>query len=98
VYQPPFPYPLIQRDLSLRVPEDVLVDEITEAVGAAGGILVQDVDFLDMYEGSRGAERTVTLRISYGSRERTLRDEEVNTAHRTINRAIEEKLGVRERR
>jgi phenylalanyl-tRNA synthetase beta chain len=97
VYHPPLPYPTVQRDLSLRVPADVLVDEIHEAVGQAGGPLVQDVDFVDLYDDPSGQQRGVTIRITYGSTERTLRDEEVNSLHRRIVSDVEEKLGVEER-
>ena len=113
VYNPPLPYPTIQRDLSLRVPEGVLVDEIMEAIAGVGGALVQDVDFVDLYDpfetsqgrpelaskgdDPSGAQKGVTVRITYGSLDRTLRDDEVNTLHRQIIAKITEDLGVEER-
>lgn len=96
VYRPPLPYPTVQRDLSLSFPDQVLVDEVREAIARTGGSLVQDVRFLDQFEQETG-DRSVTLRITYGSAERTLRDEDVNALHTKIVAALEEKLSVTER-
>ncbi len=97
VYQQPPPYPLVQRDVSLRVPEGVLVDELREAIGRAGGALVQDVQFVDQYADPSGTRGGVTLRVIYGSSERTLRDAEVNALHVSIIEKIHDALGVEER-
>lgn len=95
VYNPPFPYPTIQRDVSLSLPENVLVDQVEEAIEDAGKGLVQDVDFVDLYDEDN--RRSVTLRIVYGSREKTLTDLEVNNLQKRILVLVGEKLDVKER-
>jgi phenylalanyl-tRNA synthetase beta chain len=95
VYNPPFPYPTVQRDISLLLPENVLVDQLEEAIEDLGKGLVQDVDFVDLYD--EDDQRSVTLRVIYGSREKTLTDLEVNNLQKRILILIAEKLGVKER-
>jgi phenylalanyl-tRNA synthetase beta chain len=96
IYAPPFPYPVVRRDLSLRVPAHVLVDEISKAIERAGAPLVQDVDFVDLYDPS-DTQKGVTLRITYGSKNGTLTDGEVNDFHQKVTSAITAELGVEER-
>lgn len=98
-YVPPLPYPTVIRDLSILVPDTVLVDTLMEAIDHAGAPLVQDVDFVDFYEGDHLPEsrRSVTLRVTYGSPKRTLRDAEVNEAHDKVCAHLEEKFGVEAR-
>jgi len=95
VYNPPFPYPTVQRDVSLLLPENILVDQVEEAIEDAGKGLVQDVDFVDLYD--EDEKRSVTLRITYGSREKTLTDFEVNNLQKKILVLVAEKLGAKER-
>jgi phenylalanyl-tRNA synthetase beta chain len=95
VYNPPFPYPTVQRDISLLLPENVLVDQVEEAIEDLGKGLVQDVDFVDLYD--EDDQRSITLRVVYGSREKTLTDLEVNNLQKRILVLVAEKLGVKER-
>jgi len=95
VYNPPFPYPTVQRDISLLLPESVLVDQVEEVIEDAGKGLVQDVDFVDLYD--EDEKRSVTLRVVYGSRQKTLTDSEVNNLQKKILILVAEKLGVKER-
>lgn len=95
VYNPPFPFPTIQRDVTFVLPSGVLVDAVQENIAMLGGNTVQDVDFVDQYEND--GVRSVTLRVVYGSREKTLTDSEVNSLQKKILSALSEKLGVKER-
>lgn len=97
-YEPPLPYPTVVRDLSLLVPEGVLVDALMQAIDRASP-LVRDVDVLDLYEGEElpDGQRSVTLRIVYASPERTLTDKEVNARQARVNAVLEEQFGVRVR-
>ena len=60
---------------------------------------LRSVEFVDLFEG-RGLgenERSLTVRFSYRSDDRTLVEEEVNEAHQAILGPLAEKLGVRQR-
>jgi phenylalanyl-tRNA synthetase beta chain len=52
---------------------------------------------VDVYEGKglEESERSVTVRLEYRSDEKTLIDEEVDTAHDRIINAVIDGLGVR---
>jgi phenylalanyl-tRNA synthetase beta chain len=60
---------------------------------------VRGVALVYVYEGERVPEgkRSVTLRVEYRSDERTLRDEEVDSLHKQIVDALEEKFGAQPR-
>ncbi len=95
VYNPPFPFPTVERDVTLIVPNGVLVDQVQTEIAAIGGDKVLDVDFVDIFD--EDGKRSLTLRITYGSREKTLTDHEVNEAHSEVLKAVELSLGVREK-
>lgn len=94
-YNPPLPYPTIERDVTLVFPEQVLVDSVQNLIMTVGDKLVQDVDFVDQYDDEK--QRSVTLRILYGSSEKTLTDGEVNNLQKKILVELAEKLGVKEK-
>ncbi|MDO8512729.1 MAG: phenylalanine--tRNA ligase subunit beta [bacterium] len=94
-YNPPLPYPTVERDITLVFPEQVLVDAVQTMIMTAGGKNVQDVDFVDQYDDEK--QRSVTLRILYGSSEKTLTDGEVNSLQKNILSELAEKLGVKEK-
>lgn len=94
-YNPPLPYPTIERDVTLVFPEDVLVDVVQTLIMTVGSKLVQDVDFIDQYDDD--SKRSVTLRILYGSSEKTLTDSDVNNLQKKILSELSEKLGVKEK-
>lgn len=94
-YNPPLPYPTIQRDISMAVPDGVLVDEIQQEIMRVGEELTQDVDFVDLYE--KEGQRVLTLRIVFGSLKRTLKDEEVNVLQKKILAELASKFGAKER-
>jgi phenylalanyl-tRNA synthetase beta chain len=94
-YNPPFPYPTVERDVTLVFPEQVLVDSVQTLIMTIGDKLVLDVDFVDQYDDH--VERSVTLRILYGSVVKTLTDAEVNNLQKKILAELAEKLGVKEK-
>ena len=93
VYNPPLPFPTVQRDISLLVPEGILIDQIQEMIEAGNPELIQDVDFVDMYDEDK-ANKSVTLRVVYGSKEKTLTDQEVNKIQEKIIADLETNLKI----
>ena len=86
-------YPAIQRDLSLLVPTYTKVVEILNVIEPTGGRLLIDTDLIDFYEGEELPEgkESLTLRLVFQSRERTLKDKEVDSLMKKIIKAIKTK-------
>ncbi|HVG28920.1 MAG TPA: phenylalanine--tRNA ligase subunit beta [Pyrinomonadaceae bacterium] len=93
-YAPLPRYPSVARDASLVVDRRATFAEIRRAALALNLENVRGVELVYVYEGERVSEgkRSVTLRVEYRSDERTLRDEEVDAAHRRIVEALENKF------
>jgi phenylalanyl-tRNA synthetase beta chain len=97
LYHPLPKYPSIIRDVSLRVKRTTSLAEIQRAVTDQGAELCRSVEFVDIYEGKGMAddERSVTIRLSYRSDERTLIETEVDAIHQQIIGNLQEILGLR---
>ncbi|HEX8162835.1 MAG TPA: phenylalanine--tRNA ligase subunit beta [Pyrinomonadaceae bacterium] len=93
-YAPLPRYPAVARDASLVVGRRATFAEIRRAALDVNVENVRGVELVYVYEGERVPEgkRSVTLRVEYRSDERTLRDEEVDAAHRQIVTALENKF------
>ena len=99
LYKPLPVFPSIVRDVSLLAKRGVSFADIKKTIEAENFELLRKVEFVDVYEGKgmTGDERSITLRLSYRSDERTLLEEEVEKIHASILENLEEKLGARQR-
>jgi phenylalanyl-tRNA synthetase beta chain len=89
-------YPGLERHVNAVVGADVAYSEVESAVLATGGDLVESVALLDEYRGEHVEEgrRSLTLSMVFRSRERTLRDEEVNASLAEIKGDLSRKFGA----
>jgi phenylalanyl-tRNA synthetase beta chain len=78
--------PAVTRDLALVLPAAVAVGIVADSVQSTGGALLESVGVLDEYRGDKvpPGHRGVTLRLVFRSRDRTLRDSEVEAVLRRI--------------
>lgn len=99
LYHPLAKYPSIVRDVSLLVKRTTSLAEIRKAITDQGAEICRSVEFVDIYEGKGMAEdeRSVTIRLSYRSDERTLIETEVDAIHQQIMGNLQEILGLRQR-
>ena len=79
-------YPAITRDVSFLIQKSIDVAKIMRISKSVKEELLEKVNPFDIYEGEGVPEgmKSMGVRFSYRSPERTLKDEEVNTAHRKI--------------
>ncbi|RJQ13842.1 hypothetical protein C4553_02250 [Candidatus Parcubacteria bacterium] len=86
-------YPAVERDISLLVPLYTKVDDIQQVIENSGGRLLANSDLIDMYVGDDMAEgkESMTFRLVFQSKERTLRDEEITKIMNKIIKAIKQK-------
>ncbi|MEN6373090.1 MAG: phenylalanine--tRNA ligase subunit beta [Armatimonadota bacterium] len=73
-------FPALYRHIAAVVKRDVPYGDIRRAVIEAGGAILEDVSLLDVYVGPHVSEdeQSLTLSIVFRSKERTLKDEEIN--------------------
>lgn len=88
-YTPYSPYPYITRDLALWVPAGISPKEIEKTIVDEAGELLLQVSLFDEF---RREERvSYAFRLIFQSMDRTLTDEEVNTAIKAVSRALQKK-------
>ncbi|MEW6327764.1 MAG: phenylalanine--tRNA ligase subunit beta [Thermodesulfobacteriota bacterium] len=86
VFNPLPRYPAVMRDMAIIVSEDVPAGQILHVINELGGDIIENVFIFDVYQG-RQIERgykSLALRVTYRSSDKTLEDEEVNAIHRRI--------------
>ncbi|MEN6521187.1 MAG: phenylalanine--tRNA ligase subunit beta [Armatimonadota bacterium] len=79
-------FPALYRHLAAVVNRDVPYGDIRRAVFEAGGAILEDMSLLDVYVGPHVSEdeQSLTLSIVFRSKERTLKDEEINAVLENI--------------
>jgi phenylalanyl-tRNA synthetase beta chain len=90
------PFPPLDRDLAVVVPDSVSAAEVLEVVDAAGGDLLIGTTIFDVYRGKGigEEEKSVALRLRFRADDRTLSEEEVEPVWTSVIAAMEE-LGGR---
>lgn len=96
VFEPLPKFPAVYRDLSLIVNKDLEAGKIFETILSFREPFIRDVILFDVYEGHPLPEgkRSVSFRIQYQSKDRTLTDEEVNQYHEKVVFRLREMLEV----
>ncbi|MBY0522354.1 MAG: phenylalanine--tRNA ligase subunit beta [Gemmataceae bacterium] len=87
-------FPAALRDIAVIVPETITADQVSEAIRAGGGDLLQGVRLFDVYRGSSIPEGTKSLAyaLTYLASDRTLTDKEVDKAHKKIEDRLKHML------
>ncbi|HET7726115.1 MAG TPA: phenylalanine--tRNA ligase subunit beta [Candidatus Limnocylindrales bacterium] len=83
-------FPPVDRDLAVVVGESVAAADVLGAVRSSAGALLRDVRLFDVYRGTPlGAdEKSLAVRLTFLSAERTLTEEEVDEAVGAVVRAL----------
>lgn len=76
-------FPSSPRDLTVILPEAVRAQEVIDEIEARGGDWVQRVEVFDYFKGERlpPGKKSLSFRIHYQAKDRTLQNEEVNRLH-----------------
>ncbi len=88
-------YPQVVEDLAFEVAEEVTARRIEDAVRAAGGERLVDVELFDVYRGEplAAGNKSLAYRLVYQSTERSLSDKEVEALRRQVVAAVERATG-----
>jgi phenylalanyl-tRNA synthetase beta chain len=95
-YEDVITFPALKQDLAFAVDEPVTAGALVAAVREAGGEELRDVRVFDVYRGEQVGEgrKSVALRLSFQSPERTLSDEDAARARERIVAALAERFGA----
>ena len=95
-YVPLPKYPTVSRDLSVLCDEAQTVAEVANVMTAAGGKLLRNVKFFDIYRGTGVPEgkKSVSFALELRSDDRTLTDTDSEGVVNKILAALKEKLNV----
>jgi phenylalanyl-tRNA synthetase beta chain len=98
-YAPLQKYPSIVRDVSFVVDRGTTYGSIRRAAETEAPAILRSVEFVDVFEGKGMAEneRSLTVRFSYRSDDRTLVEEEVSEAHQKVLSRLADVVGVQQR-
>lgn len=98
-YTPLPKYPSVIRDVSFILDRSVSFGAIRDLGFSERPDLLQSITFVDLFEGKglEENERSLTVRFSYQSNERTLTEDEVNAKHSNLVRRLETQLNIRQR-
>jgi phenylalanyl-tRNA synthetase beta chain len=94
-YQKVSPYPTMKRDLAFVVDKDVTAGKLLNIAEQNGGKYMQNVDIFDVYEGENlDGRKSLALAIHFGSKDKTLTDEEIKTATDKIINTAQKQLNA----
>lgn len=90
-------YPAITRDVAFLIRNEIEAAEIIRLGGQNGEELLEKINIFDIYvgEGIPEGMKSLGIRFSYRSPNRTLKDEEVNEVHRAIVSGIVTATGAK---
>jgi phenylalanyl-tRNA synthetase beta chain len=85
-YAPVPRFPAALRDISVIVPEATPAERVVNEIRTAGGELLRGVRLFDLYRGESipAGTKSLTYALTYQAADRTLKDEEVDRAHKKI--------------
>jgi phenylalanyl-tRNA synthetase beta chain len=95
-YEPLSKYPAIMRDISLLVPQEIRFATILSLIQKTASKKLQDVDLIDFYEDKKFSKgnRSLTLRLVFLDKNKTLTDREVDQDMNKISDILINELGV----
>ncbi|WP_035768180.1 phenylalanine--tRNA ligase subunit beta [Butyrivibrio sp. NC2002] len=88
-------FPAVTRDISMVVPTDVLAGDIEKMIRQRGGKKLETLELFDIYEGAQieAGFKSMAYSLSFRDKEKTLEDDEVNSAMKKILNGLES-LGI----
>jgi phenylalanyl-tRNA synthetase beta chain len=94
-YEPPSRFPVVQRDISLILPQGVTVQSLVELVRSSDS-LIRGVSVFDLFERTQedGGERSVALSLEIADHTGTLQDDRISDILSKVGSNAESMLGA----
>ena len=85
------PFPPVYRDISLLVPVESPMEEVSSAIRSEGGDLLRNIRLFDIYSGKGIPEgyRSLAFSLAYQRNDKTLTDAEVDAVHAGVRAKME---------
>ncbi len=79
-------YPAVTRDLSMVVPNEIMVGQIEDMIVQRGGKILESYELFDIYEGAQilAGHKSVAYSITFRAKDHTLEDKEVSAVMEKI--------------
>ncbi len=89
-------YPAVEQDVALVVHADLAASAVVESIRRAGGELLQDAAVFDLYEGAQvgKGKKSIALRLTFRSAERTLSEDEVSKIRGEMLKKVSAETGA----
>ena len=95
-------YPTVTRDLALIVDRELPAENIVQLIEKHGRDqktkekIVKEIEIFDVYEGEhvKENEKSIAIRIVFGSDTHTLKDEEINNVFETMLESLKKDLNA----
>ena len=83
-------FPVVFRDVAVLMDAGTSAAEVLTAISDAGGELIKDVRLFDVYVGEHIPEgkKSLAFALTYQAHDRTLKDKEVEKAHKKIEERL----------
>ncbi|HAX61275.1 MAG TPA: phenylalanine--tRNA ligase subunit beta [Elusimicrobia bacterium] len=96
-YVPVSKYPSVERDIAIEISQNFSAGEITRVIKKEGADMLSEVKLFDFYEGEQIKEgyRSLAFRMTFIHKDRTLKDEDVNTTIKKIISQLEKKFNAK---
>ncbi len=90
-------FPRVVQDSAVELAESTSAAAVEAVIRRHGGKHLRQAELIEVYRGASLAPGTKSLlyRLSFGSDERTLTEDEASRARRSVERALSEQLGAR---
>ncbi|MBU4304676.1 MAG: phenylalanine--tRNA ligase subunit beta [Candidatus Omnitrophica bacterium] len=87
-------YPSSPRDIAIVVKEETAAEEALAIISEVAGGLAAKIELFDVYKGNQipADHKSLAFSIEYQSRESTLTEEQINTAHSAVQDALLQRL------
>jgi len=94
--QVPSRFPSTSRDIAMLLPKEITAAEVVGCVKSVKAPELEGVEIFDLYTGGNipAGEKSLAIRVRYGSKEKTLTDDEVNKLHQRVMDTLTKKLNV----
>lgn len=89
-------FPIVERDISMFIQEDIVFSEIEAKIRESGGKLLKRVELFDIFE--KEGKKSLALRLQIGSDVKTLTSAEIDTVMKKIISALEKDLKIKVRK
>ncbi|MBN2357634.1 phenylalanine--tRNA ligase subunit beta, partial [candidate division KSB1 bacterium] len=89
-------FPSVPFDLALLVDANIAVGEIKREISNKGGPYLKEIQLFDFYKGDQipAGKKSIAFSLTFSSKERTLKESEINTAVSTILDHLKKQFGA----